>query len=357
MTNSAGSRWKPFRNALFGAAAAMAACLSPAASEELNVLAWCDHLDAALIDPFAKANNVKVNVKDYEGTGTALTIIEQSKPGDWDVFVVDSTDLKRIAGMGILAELNPADYPWDDIPEQIKDPNLHYINGKLFGVPEKFGYNTVSFNNEKVSIDDMRDATILWSDKYKGRFAVYDYYLQIIAQVGIGLGKKPNDLTEADLPAIREKLLQIKANAALVGNIVTVQQALATGEVDLIVGGGEFVTAGLHKDNPKMDWVLHRQGGLRWQQAIGVFANSNRKALATKFVQHVLSPEGQAALATSACFWGMPANQKAALTDEQKKTLRWDEQPAFVKTSVTYPQLDQAFDKKLQDLWAEFLQK
>lgn len=357
MSISFGSVWSALRRIAASAAIGLLAWAMPASANELNVLAWCDHLDAALIDPFAKANNVKVNVKDYEGTGTALTIIELSQPGDWDVFIVDSTDLKRVAGMGLLAELNSADYPWADIPEQIKDPSLHTIDGKLYGVPEKFGYNTVSFNNEKVAIDDMRDATILWSDKYKGRFAVYDYYLQIIAQVAIGLGKKPNDLTEADLPAVREKLLQIKANAALVGNIVTIQQALATGEVDLIVGGGEFVTAGLAKDNPKMDWVLHKQGGLRWQQAISVFAASGRKELATKFIQHVLSPEGQAALATSACFWGMPANQKATLTDEQKKILRWDEQPTFIAAAVPYPQLTQEFDKKLQDLWTEFLQK
>ena len=68
-----------------------------------------------------------------------------------------------------------------------------------------------------------------------------------------------------------------------------------------------------------------------------------------------MSPEGQARLATSSCYWAMPANSKATLTDEQKAILRWDEQPGFLENSSPYfipdPQLDQA----MLDVWTEFL--
>ena len=74
------------------------------ATEELNALVWCDHTDPALLEPFEKQFDVKVNVKDYEGTGTALALIEQSQPGDWDVFVVDSTDVRRVVGRKLTVE-------------------------------------------------------------------------------------------------------------------------------------------------------------------------------------------------------------------------------------------------------------
>ena len=48
------------------------------ASNELNALVWCDHTDPALIQPFEEKHNVKVNLKEYEGTGAALAIVEQS---------------------------------------------------------------------------------------------------------------------------------------------------------------------------------------------------------------------------------------------------------------------------------------
>ncbi len=140
----------------------------------------------------------------------------------------------------------------------------------------------------------------------------------------LAIGKNTPELTEADLPAIKEVLLKMKANAKLVGEIVASQTALATGEVDILVGGGEFVTAGLAKENPALDFTLPKEGGILWSQSLAMFSASKKKDLALKFIQYVMSPEGQARLATSSCYWGMPASKQAALTDgaEEDPALR-----------------------------------
>ncbi len=126
--------------------------------------------------------------------------------------------------------------------------------------------------------------------------------------------------------------------------------------MDIIAGGGEFAVSVLHKENPDLDWVLPDQGGVRWQQAIGVFADSKSKDLATKFLQYIISPDGQGKLATSSCYWAMPANSKATLAPEQKQILRWDEQPKFLSNSYFYLQPDEALDKEMLDVWTQFLQ-
>lgn len=346
------------RCALAGVTLTLAGALgfaSTVQAEELNALVWCDHLDDALIQPFEEEHDVRVNLREYEGTGTALSMIEQSQPGDWDVFVVDSTDVRRVVNAGILAEIDPDDFPLDDIHDGLALEELHRIDGAWYAVPEKFGYNTVAFDSSRVDVEDMRDINSMWDPKYRDRIAVYDYYLPVMAQVAVALGKKPNELTEDDLPAIREKLLELKDNAAMVADVVSSQTALATGEVDIVVGGGEFAVSVLAQERPDLDWVLPEQGGIRWMQAIGVFEDSERKDLATAFIQHVLSPEGQAAIATSDCYWGMPANSQAALSDDEKQILRWDEQPNFIANSFAYPVVTDEFDRKMQDVWADFL--
>ncbi len=327
-----------------------------AAGKELNVLTWCDHTDPALLRPFEQKHNVRINMKEYDGTGVALALLEQSQPGDWDVFVVDSIDVRRVVKVGLLEPLNTKDFPWDDIFPEIRTPELHNVNGKLYAVPEKFGYNTIAYNNKKADPADMRDAAVLWNPKYKGRIAVYDYYIPVIEMVAIGLGIKPSELNQSHLPAIKEKLFKMKDLSALVGDVVQVQTALATGEVDIIAGGGEFAVSVLHKENPALDWVLPNQGGVRWQQAIGIFSASKKKDLAVKFVQYILSPEGQGRLATSSCYWAMPANSKAVLTPEQKKILRWGLPIRIVANSYFYLQPDEAFDKAMLNVWTEFLQ-
>jgi spermidine/putrescine transport system substrate-binding protein len=66
------------------AATSIAALLSgQAAAADLNALVWCDHADPNFLKPFEDANGIKVNVKEYEGTGAGLAIVEQSQPGDW----------------------------------------------------------------------------------------------------------------------------------------------------------------------------------------------------------------------------------------------------------------------------------
>jgi spermidine/putrescine transport system substrate-binding protein len=334
-----------------------AGAVSPAKADgSLNVLTWCDHEDAGLLQPFEAANGVKVNFKDISSTAQILAVLGQSKLGDWDVVVMDQTDTGRLAKMGVLAPLTAADYPFADIPPEIANPKLTSLDGTLYTVPEKFGYNTVAYDKNAVPDTVMADIQAPWDPKYKNRVAVYDYYVPEIQYVALALGKDPTALTDADLPAIKEKLAALKANAAMVGDVTPVQQALATGAVDILVGGGEWVTAGLAKEKPNLTYIIPKQGGIRWQQGLGIFASSKNNALAVKFVQYILSPDGQARLATSSCYWGMPANRTASLTAEQKSILRWDDQPRYIKTSYPYLQMTPDFDQKLQALWAQVMQ-
>lgn len=344
--------------ALAGTALVLAA--TPAlAVDELNALVWCDHTDPALVEPFEKANNVKVNLKDYEGTGAALSILEQSQPGDWDVLVIDGVDVRRAVDLDLLAEL-PADaLPTADIFPEVRMEENNMKDGKTYAVTEKFGYNTISYDKTKVDPEDMKDLSIIWSDKYKGRIALYDYYLPMIGLVGLGLGKKTAELSDADMPAIAEKLAAMKAASKQVSDVVSSQTALATGEVDILVGGGEWITAVLSADKPNLDWTIPEQGAVRWAQSIGVMKDSKKQDLALKFVQYIVSPEGQARLATSSCYWAMPANAKAGefLTDAQKAALRWNDQAEYLKKTQLYPVPSAELDQKMQDAWTDMLQQ
>ena len=341
------------------ALAAIAFAAPVLAQDELNALVWCDHTDPALIEPFEQANNVKVNLKDFEGTGAGLSIIEQSQPGDWDVMVIDGVDVQRALDMDLFAEL-PADaLPTADIFPEVRLDKNNSRDGKIYAVTEKFGYNTIAYDKSKVDVNDMKNLSSLWSEKYKGRIAIYDYYLPLIGIAGLELGKKTADLTDADLPAIKDKLVALKQNSKQVSDVVSSQTALATGEVDILLGGGEWITGVLSADKPDLDWTIPDQGGLLWTQSIAVLKASKKQELARKFVQYIVSPEGQARLATSSCYWAMPANSKAGdhLTDAQKAALRWSDQASYLPKTQLYPVPSAELDQKMQDVWTEMLQQ
>jgi len=348
-----------FTRRLFGASLAAMALMgsyATASAADLNALVWCDHADPNLLKPFEDANGIKVNVKEFEGTGAGLALVEQSQPGDWDVMVIDTVDVRRGVERGLFDPLPEDKLPIADIfPEVLMDQHSK-IDGQRYGITEKFGYNTIGFNKSKVDAADMDTLGVLTNEKYKGRIAVYDYYLPVMGLAAMAIGKKTAELTEADLPAIKDVLLKMKANAKAVTDVVASQTALATGEADILIGGGEWVTAGIAKENPDLDFSIPEEGAVLWSQSLAMFKDSKNKDAALKFIQYILSPEGQARLATSSCYWGMPASTKAALDDSQKKILRFAEQPDFLKRAQGYPAPSEELDKKMQDLWTEMIQ-
>jgi len=347
------------RRALLGAGVATLvlglASGAAAATEELNALVWCDHTDDAFIEPFEKANDVRVNLKEFEGTGAALSIIEQSQPGDWDVLIVDGVDVPRLAEAGVLGEIPADQLPIDDLWPEVVLEDKHVIDGKTYGITELFGYNTISFDANKVDAAELADMSVLWSGKFKDRIAVYDWSLPMIGLVAMGLGKETASLTTDDLPEIREALFALKDSTTQFTDVVASQTALATGEVDILFGGGEWLTAVLSSEMPNLDWILPEQGGLMWSQSVGRFADAGNPDMALKFIQYIVSPEGQKALATSSCYWAMPANRKTGdlLSDAEKRALRWDQQAEYLARAQLYPAPGGELEQAIEDLWSE----
>lgn len=347
------------RDIFLSATATALMASSALAADTLNALVWCDHTDPALIEPFEKKHNVKVNLREYEGTGAALAILEQSRPGDWDVLVIDAIDVRRAVDAGLMAPLPADKLPTGDFFPEVVMADNNTIDGKTYAVTEKFGYNTISFNADKVDAADMQDLTKVWSDKHAGRIAIYDYYLPVMGLAAIATDIKTAEISDDSLPKLKDTLAAMKKASRSVGEVVASQTALATGEVDIVVGGGEWLTAGLNKERPELTWTMPDQGAVRWAQSIGVLEASENKDLATAFINYIVSPEAQAKLATSSCFWGMPANKKAGdhLDDGQRKALRWDKQTDYLARAQLYPAPDADLDGKMQDLWLETLQQ
>ena len=337
-----------------------------AADDVLNVLTWCDHEDPELLGPFEQANKVRVHFKDIDSTASARNILRQSQAGDWDVVILEETAAPQLAAAGLLAPLDPADFPSDGIPAAIASAAAGSYQGRLYSVPEKYGFHAVAFNQAHVSAQDMQDINAVWQPRYHGHIAIYDSYLPILSYVALALGLDPAHLTDADLPALQDRLAALRANATLVGDSASVQQALADGVVDIVVGGGAWTTAGVGeggtvstptaqpdtpKQRPDLTFTLPRQGGIRWQHGISIIEASQRKALALAFAQYLRTPAAQARLATSSCFWGMPANTNAPLDADTKAALHWDQQPAYIAASHPFPVLDDAMDARLHAIW------
>jgi spermidine/putrescine-binding protein len=106
---------------------------------------------------------VTVNVKEYEGTGAGLAIVEQSQPGDGDVMVIDSIDVRRGVERGLFAPLPEDQLPIEDMYPEVRLDQFTTADGQRYAITEKFGYNTISFNRDKVDVADMQTLRSLYA--------------------------------------------------------------------------------------------------------------------------------------------------------------------------------------------------
>ncbi|MEL7116876.1 MAG: extracellular solute-binding protein, partial [Pseudomonadota bacterium] len=259
----------------------------------------------------------------------------------------------------LLAPLPADEFPTGDFFPEVVMAENNVVDGVTYAITEKFGYNTISYNADKVDEADMQSLATVWSEKYDGRISIYDYDLPVMGLAAIAEGIPTADITAESLDAIGGVLATMRSRAASVAGVVAAQTALATGEVDIVVGGGEWLTAVLSGEQPELTWTIPEEGAVRWAQSIGVVAGSENQDLAKEFIKYIVSPEGQARLATSSCFWGMPANSMAGefLSDEQKSVLRWDQQPDYLALTQLYPAPSEDLYLEMQDLWLETLQQ
>ena len=106
--------------------------------------------------------------------------------------------------------------------------------------------------------------------------------MPVIGMAALATGKKTAAMTADDLPAIKDVLLKWKSNARLVGEVTASQTALATGEADILVGGGEWVTAVLAAENPALDFSIPEEGGMKTEDRRLHSLPEERKRLAQR---------------------------------------------------------------------------
>lgn len=64
--------------------------------------------------------------------------------------MVDSLDVPRVVEAGLLP-LPEAEFVWADIFPELRQERLRFRGGRMYAMPQKFGYNTLAYDKAKVA--------------------------------------------------------------------------------------------------------------------------------------------------------------------------------------------------------------
>ena len=330
-----------------------------AQANEVNVLAFGGYEEPGMLDGFESGMGIKVNLKIHDGSDEEMVALVESSPaGTFDIITPTSAYVPRAAANGLLLEMNPGDYPLEDYFDVIANWPPCYVDGKMYGLVNRFGYYGITYNHNKFSESDVSSYSILWDGAVQGRVALFDWFLPNMGCLSKYNGNAmPYDLDSAAFAALVDRLNSLRPQVGLVGNTSQVIQAMAGGSYDLAIAG-EWVQAGMYDDGLPFKALVPAEGGVTWDQAVCIAANTPRRENAVKLVQYLAGPEFQSRLAVAKTYYSMVPNRRAAalLPDDKRELLNLVDLDRFDEVFMANlsPRKDPANRQDWLDAWENF---
>ncbi len=289
---------------------------------KVSVLAWPGYVEDGSTDPavdwvsdFEKESGCQVTVKTF---GTSDEAVQLMRTGQYDVVSASGDATLRLIAAGDVEPMNTGlvtNYP--DIFASLKDKPWNSVNGTMYGIPHGRGANVLMYNTEKVSpAPDSWGAVFDKAGAQAGSLTAYDSPIYIAdaalylmaSQPALGI-KNPYALDATQLTAAVNLLKAQSPNVSEYwADYLKEVQAFKAGTST--IGTTWQVIANVAKsEGAPIDVVLPKEGATGWSDTWMVGAKSKAKTCSYKFIDHIVSPKANAAIAEY--FGEAPGNQKA----------------------------------------------
>lgn len=306
---------KPTRRKLigYGVASATALCApyvsrATADTVEISMLAWYGHGEPDVVGGFEAASNVKIRPKYYSGGDDMMALVAQSPPGTYDVILSDAEYVPQLNKAGYIDEMNPADYPFDDmLYDDFRHFPGHWQDGRLYAMMVRFGFLGVSYNAAAISEHEAQSYDVYWNEKVKGRLGHFDWHLPNLGQVSLANGNGAHlwNQDAAGWEKIRTRTMSLRPQVGGFFDYGGAFDGLRSGGMLVMAGTGDWLTGVLQRDGVPVRSVVPREGGIQWTESYSIGKGTRKADVVRKFIQYMLSPKGQV---HSACMLAYPAN-------------------------------------------------
>ena len=282
-----------------------------AQEKTLTYLSWPGHADPYIVEPFEQEHGVKVVGKEYVGGENMLALVNQSPPGTYDVILSDREYIVQLRDAGFIDKMDPADYPFDDFWPEFQNLEGHWLDGDLYSVMQSFGYLGLVHNTDHLSEADCSSYAVMWEERVAGKVGHFDWYLPTMGCLSLYNGNKdPFNIDDAAFEALRETTFSLKPQLAGFYAMADVFSSMTNGQAWVMPGIGEWISILLHKDGLPVTTTIPDEGGIQWTESCSIGTGSENQELAKKFIQYLVSPEGQWRVATKPSYNASIPNKK-----------------------------------------------
>jgi putative spermidine/putrescine transport system substrate-binding protein len=289
---------RPLRFLARAGAVLGAALLAFAAqAETLRVLAWPGYADPDLVKVFEQRHKVSVQVTVISSDENLWERVSSNHGADFDVFAVNTAELKRYVDAGLSVPLSLANIP--NIARQqprFRDrqaiPNI--ARGKdVYAVPYTYSEMGIIYDRQQVKVPP-DSITALWDPQYKGRVLAFDTGGHNFSIAALALGKpNPFQLDETAYKDVTAHLIALRRNVLTFYSLPeeSVQLFREHKAALLFANYGTQQVQQLRKAGADIGYVIPKEGALAWLDCWTVTSGARNKPLAEAWIDYMLEAD------------------------------------------------------------------
>lgn len=304
---------------LLGAVAAQAA-------DTLRVLSWPGYADADIVKAFELRHKVKVEIT-VVGSDEMLWERVSSHDGtDYDVFAVNTAELKRYVDKGLAVPLDLANIRnvATQLPrfrDRYAIPNL-MRDGAVYAVPYTYSEMGLIYDRRQMS-EPPASIAALWDPRWRGKVLAFDTGGHNFSIAALALGKPdPFRLDEAAWRDVTAHLVALRRNVLTFYSLPEESVELFRDhQVALLFANyGTQQVQQLKKAGADIGYVIPKEGALAWLDCWTVTRGARNKALAEAWIDYMLEKPVSRALTERQ---GLANTVEAGAMDDRKAKIIW----------------------------------
>jgi putrescine transport system substrate-binding protein len=296
---------------LLGLVLGLVLSTAAAAQGVVNVYNWSDYVAPDTLKNFTKATGIKVVYDVYDANETLEAKVMAGGSGYDVIFPSVRPNGARMLKSGALQTLNRKALPnFSNLDAKVLASITDVDANNAYLAPYMWGTTGIGYNVAKVEAALGKGARItgweaLFDPAISGKLAscgiaMLDDEPEGFAAALFFLGKDPNAAGAADIQAVQQLWAKVRKNIKYFHSSQYIND-LANGDICVAVGyNGDVAQARNRADEAKrgvaIQYVVPKQGAVRWVDAMAVPKDAPNAANAHKFINYILDAKVSAAI-------------------------------------------------------------